>query len=256
MNVIAVIPARMASTRFPNKPLAKLLGMPMIGHCYHRTILAEGITDTYVATCDQEIIDYINSIGGSGVMTSDQHTRASTRTAEAVDLVEKETGKHFDLVIMVQGDEPMIYPETISETLKHFSDPDVRIVNIMTPINSLEAFRDPNNVKVVVNQDGHAIYFSREPIPSPWKGWENIPKYLQTGIIAFRREALTAFNALPETLLEQIESIDMNRVIEKNWKIRMVRADYESIGVDTEEDLASAEVKLKSDPYLKQYLAV
>lgn len=254
MSVIGIIPARLGASRFPGKPLEKMLGMPMVGHCYHRTRMAPGIEETYVATCDEEIADYVRSIGGKAVMTSETHTRATTRTAEAMEIIEKESGTKVDIVVMVQGDEPLIPPETIGETLDGFKDESVDIVNIMSRLRTLEAFKDYNNVKVVVDQNRNALYFSREAIPSPWKGWEHIPRYMQTGIIAFRREVLLAFNGVEETLLEQIESVDMNRVIETGGKIRMVLTEALTIGVDTRDELKEAERLLKSDPDLNRYL--
>lgn len=256
MKAIGIIPARMAATRFPAKPLAQILGMPMIGHCYHRTRLAPGLMATYVATCDQPIADYVESIGGRAVITSTAHNRATTRTAEALEIIECETGEQVDVVVMVQGDEPLIPPETIGETLSHFKDPSVEIVNIMSRLSTLEAFIDKNNVKVVVDQNNNAIYFSREPIPSPWKGWEQLPRYMQTGIIAFRRDTLLRFNAMPETPLEQYESVDMNRVLETGGHIRMVTTEVFTIGVDTAEELAEAEIRLRDDPNLIRYLSL
>ena len=254
MNVIGVIPARMDSSRFPGKPLERIHGMPMIGHCYHRTALAPGIKKAYVATCDTEIYDYILSIGGNVVMTSNAHTRATTRTAEALEKIEIETGDRVDVIVMVQGDEPLIHPETIGETIVHFHNQSVNVVNIMSRLNTKKAFEDKNNVKVVVDKNNDALYYSREPIPSSWNGWENIPRYMQTGVIAFRRDTLIAFNAMPETCLEQIESVDMNRILETGGKIRMVLTDAITIGVDVPEELKAAEVMLKDDELLGQYL--
>jgi len=254
MKAIGIIPARMGASRFPGKPMATLLGMPMIGHCYNRTRLAPGLAAAYVATCDQPIVDYVEEIGGRAVMTSTAHNRATTRTAEALELIELEMGEGVDVVVMVQGDEPLIAPEAIGETLRHFADPAVEIVNIMSRLHSLEAFADKNNVKVVADQNGDALYFSREPIPSPWKGWEHLPRYMQTGIIAFRRDTLLRFNAMQETPLEQYESVDMNRVLETGGKIRMIPIDAFTIGVDTPEELAEAESHLRNDPALPHYL--
>ena len=206
MKAIGIIPARMGASRFPGKPMAPLLGMPMIGHCYHRTRLAPGLSEVYVATCDQIIADYIESIGGKVVMTSPLHDRASTRTAEALEILEEDLSEKVDVVVMVQGDEPIIAPNVVGETLIHFNDEKVKIVNIMSKITSKDVFFDQNNVKVVVDCNNDALYFSREPIPSPWKGWEQLPKFMQTGIIAFRREALMDFNSMSETPLR-----DMNR---------------------------------------------
>lgn len=256
MKAVGIIPARMAASRFPGKPLATLLGMPMIGHCYHRTRLAPGLTETYVATCDAPIADYVKGIGGNAVMTSTAHNRATTRTAEALEAIEQNAGERVDVVVMVQGDEPLISPEVIGETLQHFADPAVKIVNVMSRLRTLEAFIDKNNVKVVVDQNGDALYFSREPIPSPWKGWDILPRYMQTGIIAFRRDVLLHFNSTQETPLEQVESVDMNRVLETGGRIRMVPIEAFTIGVDTPEELAEAEKHLRDDPALARYLSL
>jgi 3-deoxy-manno-octulosonate cytidylyltransferase (CMP-KDO synthetase) len=254
MKAIGIIPARLAASRFPNKPMALIHGMPMVGHCYHRTRLAPGLESAYVATCDDEIAGYVRSIGGAAIMTSTSHTRATTRTAEALEHIEKAIGEKVEVVVMVQGDEPLFMPETIAETLAHFNDPTVEIVNIMSRIRTMEQFVDKNNVKVVVNQNNDALYFSREPIPSPWRGVANIPMYLQTGIIAFRREVLLRFNLMPETKLEQVESVDMNRVLETGARIRMVLTEAITIGVDTPQELKDAEILMKNDPTLFQYL--
>lgn len=254
MNVVGVIPARLGASRFPGKPLAPMLGMPMVGHCYHRTCLALGVENSYVATCDESIADYIRSIGGKAVMTSSSHTRATTRTAEAAELIEESTANKIDIIVMVQGDEPLIPPETIGETLPHFDDSSVDVVNIMSRLNTVESFRDKNNVKTVVDNKNNALYFSREPIPSPWKGWDHTPRYMQTGIIAFRRDVLTHFNAMNETTLEQIESVDMNRILETGGRIRMVLTDAVTIGVDTPDELKQAEELLKDDQAIGKYL--
>lgn len=254
MKAIGIIPARIAASRFPGKPLARMLNMPMIGHCYHRTRLAPGMDAAYVATCDEIIAEYIRDIGGPVVMTAEKHTRATTRTAEALEIIESKTGEMIDIVVMVQGDEPLISPETIGETLAHFNDPTVDIVNVMSRIRTLEAFVDKNNVKVVVDRDNNALYFSREPIPSPWRGWEQLPRYMQTGIIAFRRNVLLQFNAMEESILEQAESVDMNRVLENGGRIRMVLTEALTIGVDTPEELVEAEHLLKQDPVVSRYL--
>ncbi len=254
MKAIGIIPARLGATRFPNKPMALIHGMPMVGHCYHRTRLASGLTTAYVATCDEEIAGYVRGIGGAAVMTATSHTRATTRTAEAMELIEAANGEQVDVVVMVQGDEPLILPETIAETLDHFSDPSVEIVNIMSRLRTYEQFVDKNNVKVVVNQNNDALYFSREPIPSPWHGVDDVPMYMQTGIIAFRRDVLLRFNRMAETRLEQIESIDMNRVLETGGRIRMVPTESITIGVDTAQELADVGELMKTDLTMTQYL--
>jgi 3-deoxy-manno-octulosonate cytidylyltransferase (CMP-KDO synthetase) len=254
MKAIGIIPARMGASRYPNKPLALIHGMPMVGHCYHRTRMAPGLAAAYVATCDEPIADYVRSIGGTAVMTSSAHTRATTRTAEAMERIETTTGEQVEVVVMVQGDEPLILPETIAETLHHFNDPTVDIVNIMSRLRTYDQFVDKNNVKVVVNKNSDAMYFSREPIPSPWRGIDGVPMYMQTGIIAFRRETLLRFNAEAETRLEQVESVDMNRVLELGGKIRMVLTEAITIGVDTPQELEDAAALMKADATMASYL--
>ena len=253
MKAIAILPARMGASRFPGKPLHLISGMPMIGHCYFRTRMAKSVDATYVATCDAVIADYVQEIGGIAVMTSTSHNRATDRTAEAMLKIEEETGEQVDIVIMVQGDEPLILPETTSGMLAHFNDPTVKIVNIMSRLRTREAFEDKNNVKVVVDQKYDALYFSREPIPSPWKGVDLVPMYMQVGVIAFRRDELIRFNSMQETVLEQIESIDMNRILETGGKIRMVPTEALTIGVDTPEEADEVGRILAGDSVFAQY---
>jgi len=254
MKVIAIIPARMGSSRFPGKPLAKIHGVPMIGHCYYRTRMCEDLFETYVATCDEEIYNYIVSIGGKCIMTSDTHERATDRTAEAMLTVEQDLGEKVDVVVMVQGDEPMVTPEMISESLTPFSNNDsVNFVNLMARIETVKEFEDPNEVKVVVDKNNDAIYFSREPIPSRKKGFDDVPMLKQVCIMPFRRDYLLKFNEMEETELEQIESVDMMRVIENCGKIRMVMTEAKSYSVDTEQDRLNVENAMINDQLMSTY---
>jgi 3-deoxy-manno-octulosonate cytidylyltransferase (CMP-KDO synthetase) len=255
MKVVAIIPARMASSRFPGKPMAMIHGMPMIGHCYRRISLCEQLSDTYVATCDKVIFDYIESIGGKAVMTADTHERASDRAAEAMLKVEKQTGERIDILVMVQGDEPMDTPEMVSEALEPIlNDPAIDIVNLVATIKTREEFEDPNTVKVVTDPNGDALYFSREPIPSTKKWSGDIPMQKQVCIIPFRREFLLKFNSTPEMPLEKIESVDMLRVLESGGRVRMVKTAHESIGVDTPRHLENVCAVMANDALMKTYL--
>ena len=254
MKAVAIIPARMGSSRFPGKPMAKILGMPMVGHCYFRTRMCVELKGTYVATCDREIFDYVQAIGGQAVMTSDKHDRASDRAAEAMLKIEEKTGEPIDIVVMVQGDEPMITPEMITESLKPFELADVNVVNLMAPIYKGTEFNDPNEVKVVVNKQNEAMYFSREPIPSKRKGETDGPMLKQVCIIPFRRDYLNKFNQMEETTLERIESVDMLRVLENGDTVQMVMTEKETYSVDTEEELNSVALKMKSDDLLARYM--
>ena len=254
MRFVGIIPARLAATRFPREPMAMICNMPMVGHCYHRARLALGQENVYVATCDSEISSYIETINGKSIITSNSHTRATTRTAEALEIIENSNNIQFDVIVMIQGDEPLIKPETILAILNNFNDPSIEVVNVMSRIQTLNQFTDKNNVKVVVNKHNDALYFSREPIPSPWRGVEKVPMFMQTGIIAFRREALIRFNNASESIHEQIESVDMNRILDAGEKIRMVLTEDVTLGVDTEEELNIASTLIKQDKTISRYL--
>lgn len=252
--IIAVIPARMGSSRFPGKPLAKIHGVPMVGHVYFRTRMCSLLNETYVATCDQEIYDYVVSIGGKAIMTADTHERCSDRTAEAMLKVESDAGQRVDAVVMVQGDEPMVTPEMIEQAVTPMlEDSSIQVVNLMARMRTPEEFEDPNEVKVVVDLRGRALYFSREPIPSRRKGVQDVPMLKQVCIIPFRRNYLLEFNNLPETPLERIESVDMMRVIEQGEHVHMVMTDVETLSVDTPGDLERVVALMNGDQLMNAY---
>jgi 3-deoxy-manno-octulosonate cytidylyltransferase (CMP-KDO synthetase) len=255
MNIIGIIPARLASSRLPNKPMADILGMPMIGHVYFRSKMSSVMDEVYVATCDQEIMDYMASVGGKAVMTANTHERASDRAAEALLTIEKETGKKADIVVMIQGDEPMITPEMISAAIQPLlDDQNLNITNLMESMQTREEHEDPAEVKVVVDKNSNALYFSREPIPSRKKGADNIPMLKQVCIIPFRRDFLLEYNNMEQTPLEIIESVDMNRLLENGIQIRMVMRNEETFSVDTLADLNNVNARMKNDPLLSKYL--
>jgi 3-deoxy-manno-octulosonate cytidylyltransferase (CMP-KDO synthetase) len=236
--------------------MATIHGIPMVGHVYFRTKLCSLLSETYVATCDQEIYDYIISIDGKAIMTADTHERCSDRTAEAMLEVESETGSRVDIVVMVQGDEPMVTPEMIEQAVAPMlQDNSVQVVNLMAPIRSAQEFEDPNEVKVVVDLRDRALYFSREPIPSRRKGFEDVPMLKQVCIIPFKRDYLLEFNSLSETPLERIESVDMMRVIEHGEQVHMVMTDTETMSVDTPEELEKVLDLMQEDPLLPEYRA-
>lgn len=254
-NIIGVIPARMASSRFPDKPMAKILGMPMIGHVYQRSLLCGSLNDAWVATCDQVIVDYIESTGGKAVMTADTHQRASDRAAEALLTIEKKTGIPVDYVVMIQGDEPMLNPAMLDELIAPvLSDPTLQVVNLMTKIDTIEEFENPNAVKTVVDQQNFALYFSREPIPSRKKYSGDMQMWKQLGIILFSRAALLGYAQMTPTPLEIIESVDMNRFLEHGTRIKMVPVPFRAIGVDVPSELHEAEALLQNDPFTAKYL--
>jgi len=254
MNILGIIPARMAATRFPNKPMALIQDMPMVEHIYHRSLLCNLIDEVYVATCDHEIVDHIHKIKGKAVMTADTHERATDRSAEALEKIEKELNTTFDIVVMIQGDEPLITPEMLGQlTEALINDPNAEVANLMQLLESTEEINNPNNVKVVTDLNNMAIYFSREAIPSPSKYSKAFTTYKQLGLIAFRREALLDFIKLTPTNLEIIESVDMNRLIEHNRKIKMLPTDMITAAVDTPEDLIWVNEMMKNDVLLIKY---
>ena len=251
---IAIIPARMASSRFPGKPLADILGVAMIGHCYFRTKMSKACDDVYIATCDQEIMDYAKTIGAPCVMTADTHERASDRFAEAMLKIEDDTGQRHDVVVLIQGDEPMLHPDMIDVLVRAMEeDPTLKVANGVAAMKTVAEFEDPNEVKVVVGPDGNAIYFSREPIPSKSKWNGDVPMLKQVCIIPFRRDYLLEYNATPQTPLEIIESVDMLRVIETGGRVRMVEMHHETLSVDTPEDLERVKGMMENDPLMARY---
>jgi 3-deoxy-manno-octulosonate cytidylyltransferase (CMP-KDO synthetase) len=255
MKIIGIIPARLASSRLPLKPMADILGMPMIGHVYHRSKLCTTLDEVYVATCDKEIYDYIISIGGKSVMTSDKHERASDRTAEALLKIESDTNSKIDIVVMIQGDEPMVTPEMINSSITPLiQDNSIKITNLMAKMNSIQEHEDPAEVKVVVDKNNFALYFSREPIPSRKKGVNEVPMLKQVCIIPFLRDFLLEYNDMEQTPLEIIESVDMNRLLENGIKIKMVLTETETYSVDTVADLENVNAKMKNDLLIKTYI--
>ena len=237
MKILALIPARMGSSRFPGKPMAPILGKPMIGHVYERVAKSPMLSMTAVATCDQEIFDYIESIGGTAVMTADTYERASDRCAEALLKLEKVNNTRYDIVVMVQGDEPMTHPDMIAEAVQPMlDDATIQVTNLLGKIKDIAEFKDRNCIKVVCDLNGNAMYFSREAIPTRCKV-DNIPMGKQVCIIPFRRDYLIEYTKLAPTPLEIVESVDMMRILEHGMKVRMVPTLHDTQAVDTPADL-------------------
>jgi 3-deoxy-manno-octulosonate cytidylyltransferase (CMP-KDO synthetase) len=253
MRSICVIPARMASSRLPGKPLKPLLGMPLIQHVYLRCRLFEGFERVIVATCDVAIADSIDAVGGEAVMTADTHERCTDRVQEAIDELDLDLDDR-DLVLMVQGDEVMVTPDMLAQTASRYAETGAPVVNLVSRLYGAEDQDDVNAVKAVVAPDERILYFSRSAIPSRARAGADLPVYQQTGVIAFRPSLLARFSALPQTPLERIESCDMLRLIEHHMPIYAVRTDIETIGVDTTNDRVRAEKRLAEDPVTARYL--
>lgn len=254
MNIISIIPARMSSSRFPNKPMKEILGMPMIGHVYKRVKMSKILSEVYVATCDKVIYDYVESIGGKAVMTSNSHERCSDRCAEAMLIIEEQTGKRCDIMVLVQGDEPLTVPEMIDEAVEPMmQDKSLVITNLVADMDTVEAFENPNEVKVVMDKFNNAMYFSREPIPTRKKGILEVPMKKQVCIIPFTRDFLLEYNEMEPTPLEIVESVDMMRIVENGGKVKMCETKYETKAVDTQEDLDMVIEIMKNDKLHQQY---
>ncbi len=256
MRVIAIIPARMSSSRFPGKPMADILGMPMIGHVYKRVKMSQTLDEVYIATCDKEIYDYAESIGAKAVMTKNTHERASDRCAEAMLKIEaKNSEDKCDIMVLVQGDEPLTHPDMIDEAVTPMlTDTSIKITNLAGAITSSFDYENPNEVKVVMDKNWNALYFSREPIPSKKKYDGDIPMYKQVPIIPFTREFLLQYNEMEPTPLEIIESVDMLRVLENGINIKMIPTKYKVKAVDIPADIDVVLGMFKNDTIKDRYL--
>lgn len=231
MKTVAIIPARMASTRFPGKPLVDLCGKPIIQWVYERASGARRVSRVLVATCDREIAEAVAAFGGEAVMTSPAHRSGTDRVAEAA------AGLEADVVVNVQGDEPLIEPASIDRAIEPFDvDDGVVMSSLMVPIDRDEA-ADPNLVKVVVGLDGCALYFSRYPIPYERNELVGRSIYGHVGLYAYTREFLMRFASLEPTPLEKAESLEQLRALEHGCRIKMVEIARRPTGIDTPEDL-------------------
>lgn len=249
MKVVAIIPARMGSSRFPGKPLAPILGKSMIEHVYRRVALCEQLDATIIATCDDEIREAAEAFGAPVIMTSDAHERASDRVAEAA--LELDA----DVVVMVQGDEPMIYPDMIDAAVQpFFNDSGVACVNLSRRIDTLEEYQNPNTIKVVTDQKSNAMYMTRAPIPTLTdSGLAATIALKQVCVIVFTNEELVRYTQLAPTPLEQVESIDMLRLMEHGRPVHMVPTDRDTVAVDCPDDVLRVEALLKDDALLASY---
>ncbi len=249
---ICVIPARMASSRFPGKPLECMLGMPLILHVMYRCALEDHFDDVIVATCDREIIECVENANGVAVMTASTHERCTDRVFEAIEAYPTKLKKN-DLVIMVQGDEVLVNPDMLKGMINIYESSQVPVVNLISRIYREEDHDDVNVVKVVTDLNERITYLSRAAIPSRSRN-SNAPMYQQTGVIAYSSRFLNEFSKLKQTPLEIIESIDMLRLIEHGISLKSSKTELETISVDTKNDLIRAEKALINDVWTKKYL--
>ncbi len=245
MKFIGLIPARYASTRFPGKPLALLAGKPVIQHVYEQAVKV--LDAVYVATDDERIYNKVLEFGGKAVMTSTEHHSGTDRIEEALEKV----GGNFDVVVNIQGDEPFIAQSQI-ETLCHcFEDETTQIATLGKPFECIEAVENPNSPKIVVDNRGYAMYFSRSIIPfvrgverQEWL--KKYPFLKHLGIYAYRTEVLKAITRLPQSSLELAESLEQLRWLENGYRIKVGITNVETVGIDTPEDLQRAEDFIRS----------
>lgn len=246
MRFVGIIPARYASQRFPGKPLAILGGKTVIQRVYEQ--VGKVLDDVYVATDDDRIKNTVEGFGGKAIMTSPDHKSGTDRIEEAVEKI----GGDFDVVINIQGDEPFIHESQIKELCACFDDADTQIATLGKPFTAemgMEALENPNSPKIVVDNRGYAMYFSRSVIPyirntrrEEWIG--QFPYLKHIGLYAYRREVLRQVTQLPQSSLEIAESLEQLRWLQNGYKIKVGLTDVETVGIDTPDDLQRAETYL------------
>lgn len=231
MNILCVIPARYASTRLPGKPLLDIAGKPMIQRVYEQAKQAGRPSAVLVATDHELVCRTVEGFGGQVMMTSPEHPTGTDRLAEVA-----QSYPQVDIIINVQGDEPLIEPQVIDDLAGAFDDdPGLAMATLMTPMSETE-HHNPNAVKVVTDLKGYALYFSRSLIPYPRIKLQD-PVYKHLGIYAYRRDFLLKYAGLKPTPLERAESLEQLRALEHGYRIKVIKTDFQSVGVDTPEDL-------------------
>ena len=251
MKITAVIPARYASTRFEGKALADIVGKPMVQHVYERTARAGLVSEVLVATDDERIASAVRAFGGRVEMTSRDHETGTDRLAEVAARLDS------DIIVNVQGDEPLIEPAMIDEAIEPLAkDPGIPMGTLKSRIKYLHDFLSPNVVKVVTDWEDYALYFSRSPLPNFRDKWNDLKDeafasgkllcYKHVGLYVYRREFLLQYAQMSPTYLEMAEKLEQLRVLENGYRIKVVPTEYESIGVDTPCDLDKVLEKLKN----------
>lgn len=245
MKSICVIPARYSSTRLPGKPLKDIFGKPMICRVWERASRAKSVAEVIVATDDERIIQAVENNFGRAIMTRADHKTGTDRLAEVA-------GKFpdVDVIVNVQGDEPLIEPSLIDELIAEFvKDDDLQMATVATELTDADEMNNPNNVKVVLDRYNNALYFSRSLIPYP-RNAGNAKVFKHIGIYAYRRQFLIDYAKMEPTPLEKSESLEQLRALENGFKIRVIKSDCRFVGVDTEEDL-----KLVNEIYRREATA-
>ena len=244
MKFIAIIPARYGSTRFPGKPLAMLGGKTVIQRVYEQAMNV--LHEAYVATDDDRIQKAVEQFGGKAIMTSPNHKSGTDRIQEAATKI----GTDADVIINIQGDEPFIHASQLDTVKSLFDDPQTQIATLGKPFESMEAVESPNSPKIVCDLNGYALYFSRSVIPyvrghEPKDWLKNFPYLKHIGLYAYRREVLAQITQLPQSPLEQAESLEQLRWLQNGYRIKVGLTDVETVGIDTPDDLKWAEAFLR-----------
>ncbi len=235
MKVICIIPCRYQSSRFEGKPLADIWGKPMIQHVYERVLRSHSVSHAAVATDDQRIFKAVQAFGGHVIMTSERHRSGTDRIAEAVDAIECNDD---DIIVNIQGDQPLFEPVQIDEVVKPLlDDPAEHFCTLIYRIVREEEIHHPNAVKVVFDSDHHALYFSRSTIPFVRDEGHQVSYYKHHGIYSYRKSFLKTFTQLPQGTLEQLESLEQLRALEHGYRIKVVVTAHDSVEVDTPAEL-------------------
>ncbi len=242
---IGIIPSRLASTRFPEKPLADLSGFPLVQHVYAAAEKAETLSEVWVATDDSAIFKAVESFGGKAVMTRTDHTTGTDRIVEALEKINK---TNIDIVVNIQGDEPLIEPDAIDKCVAALDLE--QTADWATLIYSIDDAKNPNIVKVVCDKNNFALYFSRAQIPFDRDFSGNIKRFAHIGLYAYRTDSIKKFADLPLSQLEQTEKLEQLRALENGMKIVCAEVAHSSPGVDTKEDLRYVENLIRENPEL------
>lgn len=240
MKIIAVIPSRYQSSRFPGKPLAMIEGKPMIQWVYENVKQTPGVSKVIVATDDERIYNAVEQFGGEAIMTGNYNCGTERVYASIKDF-------SYDIIINIQGDEPLIKPEMINELISGFEDDSVEMVTLCNEITEAEDVNNPNIVKIVRDKDGNALYFSRYPIPFNRDKRDDVRYFKHIGIYGYKKDFLKKYVQTERTPLEIAENLEQLRVLESGHKIRVKETIYDSIGVDTPEDILKIEKELMKD---------
>jgi len=233
MNIVAVIPARYAATRFPGKLMQMLGNKPVIRHVYVNVKKTGLFNDVFVVTDSDIIYNEITKNGGKAIMSKKEHESGSDRIAEAI------AEMNVDIIVNVQGDEPFIKKEPLEKLVRLFDDQDVQVASLMRKISKGEA-ENPNNVKVLTDSSGYALYFGRSIIPFQRDPGSAVDYFLHVGVYGYKKDVLMKFTHWPQSKLEKTEKLEQLRYLENGIKIKMAETDYNSIAIDTPEDLEKA----------------